>query len=532
MTAANNKTSGRSRAYTDIQDTGKSRIPGLIFSILFFACCLAPAAAYLAGIETPNLEKRTLAPKPSFTVNEQVNIDFTEEFDAWFSDSFPLRSYLISGWHDMNSLLPNNIFSDRVVSGSDDWLFFADTLNDHLGFDQFSEIDMARLRTVIELQEQWLSTQDIAFIFTVAPNKNSVYPEYMPTNYIANSGKDKATLLTDAEIASYVDLFSLLREHAAKGDAIEDLIYHQDDSHWNNTGAKLAATVLMAQAEDSMSADLPEELMPGQPVEYRRDWQGDLAVMLYPSGPGLDWQHYYTEVAKYRYTRPIRSLEDMKIITSSNSGQHNLLMFRDSFANALIPMLSPVFEKSLYSRAMPADYRLIEEAEAELVILEIVERNLRNIIDYAPIMPAKELDRIPSSLTANKQEPLMAAESDITFYRSEEGELIRFGAKFNHEDLQDGVRVIIETDEAFYEAFPIIDQRLQDSHDTQEAAIGRAASAKKNANSGSDDSGYNSGFTITLEQEADQKLQESGQLRIHVYDGSSWIVTTLADRSN
>ena len=123
------------------------------------------------------------------------------------------------------------------------------------------------------------------------------------------------------------------------------------------------------------------------PATERADWSGDLAVMLYPSGSDLDLQQYYEYEPGFRYTRPIKSLEDL-LITTQGPGEYSLLMFRDSFANALIPMLSEAFASAAYSRSIPYDYALLERIQPDLVVLEIVERNLPDWLTTPPRMPA------------------------------------------------------------------------------------------------------------------------------------------------
>lgn len=548
MSEKHNHHTGQSRAEADHSDASVINVqkqplsiwlPAFLFALFFFACCITPLIASFLGFETPNLEKRTLAAKPTLIVNGEINLKYTNQFDDWYGDTFSFRTYLISGWHGLNRLIPENSFNERVISGKGGWLYFSDTLDDYLRYKPLSDLELARCKTILDMQAKWLHDQDIAFIFTVAPNKNSIYPEFMPNKYKQADGLDKADQLAKSNIPSYVDLFSLIQSEITDRMDQADLFYHKEDSHWNNTGARMVSEHLLANAKELMQSDLPLENLPGQPIEYRQDWLGDLSVMLFPSGPKPDWQHYYSENAKYSYTRPIRSLEDMTITTQSDQGQTNLLMFRDSFANALIPMLSPAFQQAVYSRALPIDYRLIDEAEADIVIIEIVERNLRNIIESAPIMPARALAEVPHAMIESGQKITLQSESDIVLIKADEGIFVRLGGKIQHESLQNAIRVIVEVptatndrfdDRLFYEAFPIFDKNLIASVETaaaeadEEADKTPAVAKEQKAEASPMET---SGFTITLDPETVALWQQTSQITLHFFDGSKWSNTQV-----
>ena len=59
-----------------------------------------------------------------------------------------------------------------------------------------------------------------------------------------------------------------------------------------------------------------------------------------------------------------------------------LLLCRDSFGNALHPFLAEDFREAIITRQMP--YPLEQVQEGDTVIIEIVERNLPNILKYSP----------------------------------------------------------------------------------------------------------------------------------------------------
>ena len=380
------------RTMTKVRRTGQAGL--LLYCVLFISVCLTPLLGLFIGLDSPNLEKRTLAQKPSWTVDGKINLAFTSQFDTYFTDQFTFRSWLIGGWHSINQILLQRSGSSRVIAGKEGWLFYQDTLDDYLGDPVLDSTALKRLDRVLLLQQEWLAKQGIPFLFVLVPNKNTVYPDMMPARYrpIRPEGNLEQWLNTRSSVTQ-INLAAILRDEA-RADR-QTVLYHQTDSHWNNLGAARATDAILAAMQDLLP-ELTADKLANQDWQLRQDWQGDLAVMLDPSGPEPDWQYYVETPESFRYVRPIKSLEDIKILTTAQDGRYHLLMFRDSFANALIPMLSPRFAQVTYSRALPYDYSLVVSSQNEstdqpltdLVVLEIVERNLPLLMETPPRMPA------------------------------------------------------------------------------------------------------------------------------------------------
>ncbi len=78
----------------------------------------------------------------------------------------------------------------------------------------------------------------------------------------------------------------------------------------------------------------------------------------------------------------------MIISTANDGGNKSVLMFRDSFGNALYPFAANDFEQARFSRALP--YDLTDIGAYDLVVIEIVERNIGNLLEYPPVLEAAE----------------------------------------------------------------------------------------------------------------------------------------------
>jgi hypothetical protein len=432
----------------------------LIFSLFILLLCAAPLLLASLGVDTPNLEKRTLALQPQLLTRQgALNTQFMAELDRYIADHFPLRTALISAWHRLNIVLFAQSGNSRVILGREGWLFFAETAPSYVGQDSLSAAECARLDIILRLQAEYLARRGIRFLYTVAPNKNTVYPGQMPARYPDRTAMNALAGLADSlTTPGYVDLRSLLREQAAAG---SQTLYHRTDSHWNNLGARLVVGAILQAASGALGESLPDFSANAGFVE-RTDWQGDLAVMLYPSGPTPDVQQYFTADPKFRFTRPVKSLEDLQI-TTTGPGSRSLLMFRDSFANALIPLLSESFSQAVYSRAVPYDYSFLEKSAADLVLLEIAERNLSDWLETPPKMAAWPLQTAKPSaadVADALSSPAFSVAAELT-----QGSLVLRGRLASENLPPDWTQVLVAIGPQLYEAFPVTDFATDHSAD-------------------------------------------------------------------
>ena len=372
-----------------------NKILKTIYITLTFAMLLLPLLSMPFTSGASGAEKRKLAEMPKIIEDGKFNTEFTRKFDTYFSENFGFRPQLITAYSGLAYKAFGDSLNEKIITGKDGWLYFNETMNDYLGKAVLSQGDISRIYRSLYLQTEYLAGKGIKFVFAAAPNKNTIYPEHMPERYKKSSSESNLERLNDyleGKRVKYINWQALLTEN--KG---EQLLYHKKDTHWNNYGALLAYRETVRKAE---------ELVPGIKGDYctdasytiERTWEGDLLTMLLPSSHEKDEQFVFDIGNEYNYIRPIRTLEDLLIETERKSkvnqnpadldGGINLLMFRDSFANALIPFLSGQFDHALYSRALPFDYSLLNSAKPDLVVAEIAERNLPNLLLYAPAMPA------------------------------------------------------------------------------------------------------------------------------------------------
>lgn len=347
-----------------------------IFTAAFLLLCLIPSLGMLLPDRRPAGANEVLTPPPALRDGSgALDPEYLTHLTDYAEDRFFLRQELVTAWSALNQRVLHTSIADGVLLGRDGWLYFAGTVDDYTGADPMSAREIAAAARNLSLVSEYCRSQGAAFLFTIAPNKNSIYPRHMPDLPVFSSHRNAEALAEAlaAEGVAYLDLFALLKGQ-------EEELYFARDSHWNSKGAALAA--------DGVNASLGRQsdyfAGPFRPAPVHR---GDLYAMLYPAGTWLEEDPQYGGALDFDYESPVRSENDLNIRTTG-SGSGSLLMFRDSFGGLLYPYLADSFGRAHFSRA-PA-YRLDQIAvrEADCVVAELVERNLDWLVENVPVMPA------------------------------------------------------------------------------------------------------------------------------------------------
>ena len=351
-----------------------------LYAAAFVGVCLVPSALMPVSKPDPDKEKRTLAELPKAKTSDgSLNFDYFSQFGDWFSDHMAFRQQFVNANARLRAVLLNTSADDDVIVGSDGWLYYAGTVDDYLRLNTLSDRGIGNICRNLRLISDYCSENGAKFVFTVAPNKNTLYPEHMPYNYVPAGGESNYEKL--AEELAGEDFFCDMKKTLLETDSSIPL-YHKTDTHWNNLGAYAGHVKLMDM--------LDRESCPTEGGWFtRNDRLGDLAAMLYPAEKAKDTQVYNDYEYTYSYVGKFKALDDISIRTRCENGEGSLLMFRDSYGEAILPYMAECFSEGEFSRAVP--YRLDRAADRS-VIIEIVERNLGDLQKYAPVMQAAEVD--------------------------------------------------------------------------------------------------------------------------------------------
>jgi len=403
----------------------------LAFSALILGLCLCVLVCTVLLPAAPLRGNETAVPAPKLMLSGKLNTEFLTELSDWYAQRFAFRSEAIS----MDSLLLANIFrtssTDEVIVGKDGWLYYASTADDYCNARTLTDREIGNIAVTLSLFEEAAAREGMTFLFAAAPNKSTVYPEYMPENYMIlqqDGNLERLHTALAGQGITYADLLSVLNTPG-------ETLYHKTDSHWNNLGAATACKEILK----ILGRDCPD--LTAEPYSLRNDFPGDLAAMLYPSLSVPEQQQEFS-------LPPVTetgAAEEVLYETHCEGGTGSLYCWRDSFGNALSPLLGTQFSSAVFTRSVPCDLRLAAEARADTLIWEIAERNIGNITLHAPIFEAP-VRGIPV--------PAVATDTAVTAAVSETDGLIRITGQFDTAFADTGSRVYAVIDGIVYEATP------------------------------------------------------------------------------
>ena len=274
-----------------------------------------------------------------------------------------LRTALITG-RDWLLARIGESGSERVIRG-EGMLFYDEEMPDYLGRNAMTEETLTALADELTVLSGALAAEDRRLIVLLAPNKSSVYPENVPARYLPTEGATNLLRLQAAleeRGVTYLDALSALADGKTEGQ-----LYYANDTHWNARGAGLVYCALME------ALALP---VPYGEVSFTDGQAGDLIVMARPGASPIEPEAAPEIERTYRTSRPMRSLNDMRIETTAQADTPILLVVRDSFGEGLFPYLAGSVGRMVYSRVYEDVLGQARAAEADIVVVEIVERNI------------------------------------------------------------------------------------------------------------------------------------------------------------
>lgn len=356
-----------------------------LFIIICIIICILPFAGMAVHPTNETTENRIMSVFPDFrNENGGININFMQELGTYFNDHFAFRLALVSADAEIQSNLFGVSNADSVIAGDNGWLYYASTTDDYLGKNTMTERGIKNIAHNLQLLQEYAESNGAKFIFTVPPNKNTLYGQDMPyylkqkVSNVKNIGMLKSEMQTYN--ISYCDLFSLFQNQ-------KEVLYLKRDSHWNNKGAVLAYHAMLDQA------GIRHDDYKGVRAIRTKTEYGDLGRMLYPVGAEPDWNYYYEKEHAFSYVTDTESVEDAWIETENRQGTGKLLMFRDSFGNTLLPLMADTFSEGYFSKGVPQNVAgYMNSYHPDVVILEKVERNIKELTTDPPLVEGAVID--------------------------------------------------------------------------------------------------------------------------------------------
>lgn len=403
----------------------------ILFTCISVVICIIPFLLMGVRKTTTTSENKTLAEKPSFIAEDgSINLNYTNELSDYFLDRFAFRQELVSLNGTAFAKLLNTSTVDDVIKGTNDWLYYKATLDDFRHDNSVSERMLYNMAHNIKLMQDYCVLQGSSYVFTIAPNKNSLYGDNMPARYKYHisemSDAERLTPYLKSEGVNYVDMYELFKNQ-------DEVLYYKKDSHWNNKGAVLAYNALLD------AAGKEHETYEGITPVVVDDYVGDLNRMLYADLAVPETDYKYAEEFPFAYINPESTVEDMTIETINPLGEGSLLIYRDSFGNTLLPYMASAFEKAYFSKVVPYPMTDMELTMPDVVIVEKVERHLPTLAQVVPQMEATMENSIDDA-------GIEKSDKVITIDIKEEGPFIKISGSLTDEDIDVDSPIYVKID--------------------------------------------------------------------------------------
>lgn len=301
-------------------------------------------------------ENRVLSQMPKLTVSSIADGSFMKEFETYLTDQFPFRDGVISLKTMADRILGKNE-ENGVYIGKDGFLFDSQT--------PFDGKHIVEIGEAVTSFTKKYKNYKVAFV--LVPNSTYVYSEYMP-DYLEMSDQRMLIGSVHKQIKNDKVLWpaaaKLMKDKAAKTQ-----LYYKTDHHWTTRCAyllfkeiclswsleksvkdinkkfefhkvsttfegTLASTSGVHGVTDEIEICLPKKSEGTYVVNFESSGE-KTASLFFPDK--LQQKNQYEVFMGGNY--------DKVIIDTVSPSLRSLLLIKDSYANCMIPMLTPYFSK-------------------------------------------------------------------------------------------------------------------------------------------------------------------------------------------
>lgn len=263
-----------------------------------------------------------------------------------------------------------------TIFGRDDWMFcnYDNSIGYYCGSNLMTEQQMKDRLSLMQKLQQLCDSRGVKLQFMIAPNKEQVYSEFMPTYTIENSYKKVPRFVDYVNQNSSVKIIYPIDELRSAKDTMST--YYKYDTHWNHYGSFIAVQALYKNMGlDYVSPDS---------VNYT---EGSCIWGLVITA-GLSWKDYdrdYDHIADYKPEIELFNTDGVidHIHTeksavyrtdSTASDQSRFVMVGDSFRLYMMPYLERDFAHvSVAHRDNIGDIQ-DDIRQADILVVECVER--------------------------------------------------------------------------------------------------------------------------------------------------------------
>ena len=362
--------------------------------ILFLSFLIMPNVIYKIFYECfdhNNYENRTLASSPIF-VSTNIN-EYSKKYEEYFNDYLPFKTELVKLKNLSDIFVFKNVFNRIVFLGKEKWLFHK--WNNTYSFNE-EELETAK-NNLIHFRDE-LKKKDIDFIFMVCPDKQLIYPEYVP-NYIKGKLPNNGTEIFIEYLKNNSDIKVVYPKNEFLKYKDKYQLYYKYDAHWNTLGAYIEYTELMKSLNihvDNIDNVDIKDFDGNQSYNLGIYQYNDMAYLL-----SLSKIKYYNDDKTYIISNYIiKNYETNYYIldnyfsfnSKSYNNKNNIIIIRDSFGLNMIDYIATGFKQSEFIHIDSFKNENITEYKPDIVVFETIEWGLKERM--LNVMPNYRIEEI------------------------------------------------------------------------------------------------------------------------------------------
>jgi hypothetical protein len=321
---------------------------------------------------------------------------YPRQYEKYYNDNFTIRFAMVKYFNLLNiDIFKKSPIPDQVVIGKDNWLFMAGKeLESYKGLNRFDQSELDAFKQELEYRKKYLNDRGCKFYLLIAPDKASIYPEYMPnTIFQLNKqswGEQLIEYLDNYCEVKPVNVYDVLRANKDKG-----LLYFKLDNHWNHLGAFYCANEFFKD----IHSDFPGISVPS-PGDYNISKTeintGNILSMLSNIGNYTDYS-YQVEPKSGFQAKDVKSAGypvvqgfpypweyelDKEI---QGSSKPKILVICDSFGGNIFPFIAEDFSRSVKifdSWQFKLNEDIVNSEKPDIVLVIALESNIRGMLKF------------------------------------------------------------------------------------------------------------------------------------------------------
>ena len=343
----------------------------------FAASLVLPTLVYPAvrsHLDQQNYENRELASFPELSAANFDNIP--TEFEAYYNDHVPFKNLFVKAKTKLDLELLNESSISDVTVGKENWLFYTvsedgeDALADYQRTNLYTADEKTALADAITSVNEKMKERGIRFVMFEAPNKESVYAEYMPDSVRVYGSESRLDAALPELAAQGLPVYDMKPELLKEADTYQ--LYYKYDTHWNQIGSFIGSQQI---AQTLLGTSTP---LSAVSIEAAGPASGDLARMLnmaaeYSDDTEYVIQNYLPEVTAT--TVDMNEDNSFAVFESDSPNDKTLLVVGDSFSQNLKYFMPKLYRKTVFATFDTYTEALLDEYQPDDFVYLTVERN-------------------------------------------------------------------------------------------------------------------------------------------------------------